>query len=148
MYAATIKKALNTHETQHFFRDVRSADQLPPQNRHGVYVVNTHPQNKPGEHWVSVEYTPTHIYYFDPYGLPPHPNIWKQLKRTTRPIIYNNIRRQGLRKTCGFYCIYHTLTRSSPQYTMDIFNTDYDFNDRLVYILVTQKFNVNKPILN
>ena len=150
MYANTIRTALNTHPlTTHVFRDVRSADQLPQtRDQHDIYVLNTQPHHKPGEHWVTLEYTPTCLYYFDPLGLPPHPNILQQLKRTkalhNKPLHHNTIRRQGHRQTCGLHCIYHTLTRSTDQYTMNIFNTDLDFNDRLVHKLVSQLFNVNK----
>ena len=141
MYAGTIKTALSTHPlTQQYFKGVKAADL--PNRQHGIYVVNTQPKHQPGEHWVTVEYAPTFIYYFDPYGLPPHPNIWNQLKRTNRQISYASVRRQGHRKTCGLYCIYHTLTRCSDQHDMNVFNTNLDFNDRLVYQLVSHNFKL------
>ena len=150
MYASTIRTALNTHPlTADTFRDVISADQLPTRtDQRGIYVVNTQPERNPGEHWVTVEYDPTSLYYFDPMGLPPHPTILLHLKRTkalrNRSLDHNNVRRQGYRQTCGLYCIYHTLTRTTDRYTMDIFNTDLDFNDRIVHNLVSELFNVNK----
>ena len=49
---------------------------------------------------------------------------------------------QGMRQTCALYCIYHILTRTSAQHSMDIFKDDLDFNDRLVLKLVSSYFNI------
>ena len=151
MYARTIRRALKDNPlTRQIFIDVRAADRLPykANEQHGIYVVNTHPNHMPGEHWTAVEYTPTHVSYFDPYGEPPHPLILKHLRVTNalrrKPIFYTAKRIQGYRQTCGYYCIFYVLTRSDEQYTMNIFNSDLDFNDRLVKQLVSQRFNVNK----
>ncbi len=150
MYAHQVRKALREHPiTRQQFRDVRPADRLPKRhNQHGIYVVNTQPAWMHGEHWTTVEYGPTHVYYFDPYGGPPHPTIMKHLLGTGalkgKKLFYFPRRLQGYRNTCGLYCIYHTLTRSTNQYSLDIFNTDLAFNDRLVHNLVTKMFNVNK----
>lgn len=147
MYASTIKTALQTNPlTQHAFRNVVPADLIPnKKEQRGIYVVNTQPRHKPGEHWVTLEYHPHYTYYFDPYGLPPTPTILHHLRKTKakRPFLYSRVRRQGRRRTCGLYCIYHTLTRTTKRYSMNIFNTDLDFNDRLVHALVHQLFPIN-----
>ena len=150
LYASDIRRALkNNRETREYFVDVVAGDLLPNRrNQRGIYVVNTHPHDKPGEHWTIVEYTPTTVIYFDPYGGPPHPTIMKHLRRTKalrgKRLLYAAIRRQGYRHTCGFYCIYYVLTRTNGQYDMNIFNSDLDFNDRMVQRIVTRRFNVNK----
>ena len=148
IYAGTIERALSRNPmTRHYFRDVVPANQLPAKrDQHGIYVVNTHPDHMPGEHWVTVEYGPTYVSYFDSYGQTPHPRIKKELLRTGalrgKKLLYSLKRLQGYRHTCGLYCIYHVLSRTSGQHTMNIFNTDLDFNDRLVHKLVSQRFDV------
>ena len=148
METTTIKRALLLQPlTRHYFRDVRPADLLPPKKyQEGIYVVNTHPNRLQGEHWVTVEYTDTHVIYFDPLGLPPHPTILSNLRKSKalqkKTLIHHTTRRQGERHTCGLYCIYHILTRTTTQHTMDVFNTDLDFNDRLVYRLVHTYFKL------
>lgn len=148
MYARTIRRALSKNpHTKTLFQNIVAANRLPrKRSQRGIYVVNTHPGHLPGEHWTTVEYGPTHVYYFDPYGYPPHPRIMKYLRLTGavqgKKLFYSPQRVQGYRATCGLHCIYHTLTRSTTRYAMNVFNTDLDFNDRLVRRLVMRLFDV------
>ena len=147
-----LRTALATHPlTRHIFRDVVAANHLPsPAHQRGVYVVNTHPHDLPGEHWVALHYTPRSLTYFDSYGLPTHPRILRHLRHTDalrgRKLFYHGTRLQGVRQTCGLYCIYYVLTLCIDNHTMDMFNTDLDANDRIVHTLVRRMFLLNKPI--
>jgi len=146
MQSGTMREALEKQPlTRDFFKDVVAADMLPEKEEQcGIYVVNTHPHQKPGEHWVTIEYASDHVKYFDPTGNPPHETITHYLKKTkARPtIVYSAVRRQGIRATCGLYCMYQILTRTSAQHSLDVFSTDYEFNDRLVYKLVHTYFDL------
>ena len=148
MFASTIKTALNTQPlTNNVFRDVVPVDGIPGRkNQWGIYVVNTQPSYNPGEHWITIEYDPEYTYYFDPYGIPPTKTILQHLEKTRakKPILYSNVRRQGRRQTCGHYCIYHTLTRTTHLYSMNVFSDDLDVNDRIVYKLVHQLFKIKE----
>lgn len=148
MYASTIKTALNAQPlTNKVFRDVVPADRIPGRkNQWGIYVVNTQPSYNQGEHWITIEYAPEYTYYFDPYGLPPTKTILRHLEktRTKKPILYSNVRIQGQRQTCGYYSIYHTLTRTTHLYSMNVFSNDLDVNDRIVYKLVHQLFKIKE----
>ena len=152
MDANEIRTALATHQlTKQIFKDVLAANQLPTKpNQRGIYVVNTHPKHMPGEHWITLEYTPTTIYYFDSYGLPTHPRVKQELHNTKalegKTLLYHGTRLQGIRQTCGLYCIYQILTRSTNNHTLDIFNTDLETNDRIVYHIVHQMFRTNKNL--
>ena len=150
MNTVQIRHALTTNRhTSRLFRDVRAADELPqsPDQRLGVYVVNTHESFRKGEHWVVLHYRENELMYFDPYGIPPPGNIYRELKRTGalagRKISHFDRRIQGFRPTCAHHCIYFILTLVLKRHTMDIFDKHLDFNDRLVVKIVTSAFDVN-----
>ena len=148
MDANTIRTSLRRQPlTRKYFQDVIGADELPNvKNQKGIYVVNTHPINLPGEHWVTIEYLDTTVVYYDPLGLSTHPTILKHLRKSgalkKRQLIHNTTRFQGQRLSCGLYCIYNILSRCSRRHSMRVFSNDLDFNDRLVYKIVRQHFDV------
>ena len=151
MNTIEIRHALRTCRfTSTLFENVVAANELPRTSEHhrGAYVVNTHENYLPGEHWVVVHYTKDRLIYFDSYGLPPPDNIYRALLNTGalvgRELSYFNQRVQGIRNTCGLHCIYFILTLASPSHTMNIFNHDLDFNDRLVVKLVSSIFDLRR----
>ena len=145
MNGTHISRALAANPlTANFFKGVRAADDIPRSDTLGAFVVNTDPAHKPGQHWVVLINTPTSVTYFDPYGIPPPEIIRTRLVKTSKTLLYNRKRFQGLRNTCGYYCMYFILAETSQNHTMDIFSDCYDFNDRLVYIRVQTLFNLKQ----
>ena len=74
MKSSQIQKALQFHpQTKSTFGGVFARNKVPtiPKRKYISYVVNTDPSHKPGEHWVAFFFTPSEVYYFDPYGIPP-----------------------------------------------------------------------------
>jgi len=71
-------------------------------------IVNTHPSQLPGEHWVAIFITKDGLgEYFDSFGLPP---LKKQLNDflevNTKAWLYNKHALQHITSdTCGNYCI-------------------------------------------
>ena len=111
------------------------------QRQQGVYVVNTHTDREPGEHWVVLFFQRDSLYYFDSYGLPLHPNIAAHLQ-TRKRIFYNPTRLQGSRATCGNYCLYHVLSLVHPYHSLNTFGPNLAANDKLVLHLTGHFFNV------
>ena len=72
MNTGQLEHALRTNQlTSKLFRAVVAADRLPTSaNQQGSYVVNTDPHYLPGQHWVVLHFTSSHIVYFDPMGAP------------------------------------------------------------------------------
>ena len=118
--------------TRKCFKGVLAADQLPRKLLAGLYVVNTDPIAKPGEHWVVFYRSPGgSVEFFDSYGHEPtyfHRN-WRGKK-------YNRKRLQASRSSmCGLYCIYYSIHRCrgiSMTKMLNIFNRDYNWNDHYV----------------
>jgi hypothetical protein len=146
MDGSTLRRALTIQPlTSQYFRDVIPADLLPSKSeQRGIYIVNTHEHHQPGEHWVTIDFGDDSIYYFDPLGLPPHPTILRHLRKSgVRSCIpYNDRRFQGMRNTCGLYCLYQILCTVSSLHNMSVFNDDLDFNDRLVHKLTSNCFSL------
>ena len=94
------------------FRGVFAADTLPVflcSSSSHAFVVNTHPHDKPGEHWVAVYITPfKKAIYFDSFGLAPwQDDIRKFIKENSLTLVYNSTPIQSLiSQNCGLFCIY------------------------------------------
>ena len=71
MKSSQILKALHKQNLPlvEFLRGTKS--QQFPRGNVFFFFVNTNPSYKPGEHWVAFFITPSKVYYFDPYGIPP-----------------------------------------------------------------------------
>lgn len=91
------------------FGGVLPKDKLP-RNR-GVlksFIINTHPSNKPGEHWQAVFFDAhNRASFFCSYGTPPTGVVKKFLIENSSSVRYNSFRLQHRRATsCGLYCLY------------------------------------------
>ena len=80
-----------------------------------MYVFNTHPSLKPGEHWIAVVVKGRTVYYFDSFGR--HPAVYSRLAEKFRfecdNVFYNNTLFQNLSSTaCGDYCLLFCLLSS------------------------------------
>ena len=82
-------------------------------------VVNTHDQNREGEHWVGmiIEAEQGRASFFDSYGHPPDcqlypPEFIRFLTKNSREIRYNTQQVQDdFSATCGAHVIYHLCQR-------------------------------------
>jgi len=85
-------------------RDV-FADTFDP-NEKRLYVINTHPSDKPGEHWLALYNKPDEAVFFDSYGLPL--DTYRPIQRTLsdKKIVSDTTRLQDLgNDVCGDYCV-------------------------------------------
>ena len=140
--------ALQKHpETRDVFGGVLAYDQLPKRlSKYAtkVFVINTDPSNKPGQHWVAAYITPECAFYFDSYGLAPQqPSVTKFLRKRKKVVFYSR-RLQGTGSMCGHYCLYFSLLMRRKQ-RMRKFGDHYDANDRLVQRYVLKHFHISPP---
>lgn len=143
MFTSQLEEALRkNYLTAPVFARVCGANEVPkqhppPDDMKRVYIINTQPTTHPGEHWIAVYLAPDKtVYYFDPYGIKPHPNI---KLNTFKKIIVWPRRLQGFEQTCGLYCMFFVL-HVAGHFDFDIFGDDLWFNDRLVRKLASQHF--------
>lgn len=121
------------------FRGTLAADELRQINvrQRGVYIVNTDPRAKPGEHWVVI-YSDSRGRgeYFDSYGREPTDSIIRFMNASFREWTFNNKQLQSVLSTlCGKYCIMYCLYKcngKSMNDMMKLFSNDTALNDYVV----------------
>ena len=126
--------------TRPVFGGVYPGDKLPARLHPGkrLYIANTDPAHKPGQHWVAFYFDPSGICsYFDSYGLPPlRQSFVTFIERNACEWIYNNKRLQHARSNlCGHYCLFfavHICRGDSMSKIVQQFDTDVKFNVILV----------------
>lgn len=130
----------NDVATRPVFGGVYASDELPTHLHPGkrLYVANTDPASKPGQHWVAFYFAPNGTCsYFDSYGLSPLKQSFVSfMERNADQWIYNHKRLQHAKSTlCGHYCIYFAvhICRGDPmQKIVRTFDTDTRYNDILI----------------
>ena len=78
----------------------------------GVFIFNTQPSTKSGEHWICVIINSRVVYYFDSFGRHPKyfPRVAEILTLQCRIIEWNSFLLQNTSTTvCGDYCILFAL---------------------------------------
>lgn len=72
----------------------------------GNFILNLDLDNRGGTHFIAVINLSNKLYYFDPYGV--LDNDLKDIleKVLKKPVIYNNVKFQGLKQSnCGYQCL-------------------------------------------
>ena len=110
----------------HYRGQVCALDLLPQQKSSDtrMFIVNTDPSDRPGEHWVAVFFHDNkEAYYFDSYGLPPWNNeILDFLEKNSSRWTFNDHQIQSFySRLCGQYCIF----------TLDALAKGYDIGSYL-----------------
>ncbi len=129
--------------TRRCYRNILGADQLPKEFRPGLYVVNTDPISKPGQHWVVFYKTQGHLAFFDSLGHKPshYHSYWPKVS------VYNPRRIQGRAPVCGLYCIFYAILRCRGKTMMEIvtrFHGNLQRNDAFVKYYIKKHFNMLK----
>ena len=83
-------------------------------NAHYAFILNTHPHDQPGEHWLAFVYN-THtriLEYFDSFGmaLPMYVDIYTALDKCNLTILCRPVNGAGMLQSvtstiCGHYCV-------------------------------------------
>lgn len=134
------------------FCGVLACDELPMEKwkvRPAMFIVNTHPKNMPGEHWLAVtleeEGGRKISTFFDSYGFPPgfshFPKSIKEFLTKNGSKIYYNIKQvqDTLSTTCGQHCVFYLCQRArgvSFEDVMSLYKDDLRSNDKVVACFV------------
>ena len=131
-----LEKALKNYP---FFRGVYAADQLPDEIKRGLYIANTDPSDKGGEHWVlfykSEDGT---IEFFDTFGRKPKLRWDGEWKYNTRIV------QSPLSDACGYHVLYFAYLRRFYPFETIIGNYGNNLveNDKHVKRIVNFVFGV------
>jgi hypothetical protein len=76
------------------------------------FIVNTDPNNKPGEHWIACYCESAYLLeFFDSYGL--SPVLYQSIRLPTMNVWYNPRCFQSMSSNaCGYYSIYYVCCRA------------------------------------
>lgn len=124
-----------SREFKSSFGGVYPVDLLPDQLRPGekAVVVNTDPQDRPGEHWVCLYVSNPVVEYFDSYGFPPlQKEIQDFIQRHAQQWTYNPYRYQDWNTdVCGQYCVYYLHQRDKKRKKSDEWLFPFDQSSAL-----------------
>ena len=122
------------------FDGVFSSDRLPTNPK--MLVSNTHPSDKPGEHWVVIYVSDdgNHGEFFDSFGRPPDDVFDRYMNKHCRNWTYNRNQLQSIASNfCSYYCACYCIFRSrNVDMTRFVrhFTNDTGLNDLLVHELM------------
>lgn len=127
-------------KTQPVFGGVYASDQLPKDLLPGkrLYVANTDPASKPGQHWVAFYFDQNGgCSYFDSYGFPPtQESFLTFIQNNANHWTFNTERIQHPKSTvCGHYCIFfgvHMCRGLKMGKIVSMFDADPRLNDIMV----------------
>lgn len=91
------------------FGGVLAKNQLPYHRGHlNSFIINTHPSNKPGEHWQALFFDVRNRgYFFCSYGTRPNNVVQQFILNNSDSFEYNIYQLQHRQATsCGLYCLY------------------------------------------
>ena len=141
LYSNQIEKILHSHlETKQCFRGVFALDQVPKTffKFPSCFIVNTHKQNQPGEHWLAV-YIDSNmkIDFFDSFGRPPEEfKLHQYLSSISIQINYNKKQIQSVSSSfCGYYCLFFILSKvrgMSMDKFVSMFSENTEKNDDII----------------
>lgn len=141
-----ILKSLN--QTKHIFIGVFACDTLPRYivKKPALLICNTHPIEKPGEHWISIYITRNNnAEYFDSFGLPPtNKFIINFLEKNCNKFLYNKQMIQSLFSNyCGQFCIMYAFHKGLSK-SLRIFLRLFDLKNPLKNNKIVLNFFRNK----
>ena len=127
--------------TKKIFLGVFSRDYLPKKLKYPCcFIVNTHPSNKPGEHWLAFFYSKSgYCYFFDSYGLSPnYYGLQSYIEKTSKGYSFNSKRLQSFTSnTCGFYAFIFILLKAR---NLDIHG--FNLNDKNLNVLFNKLYKI------
>lgn len=118
-----------------------ASDKLPTHtfSKPAYFIVNTHPNHLPGEHWLTLTVEENVVStFFDSFGLSPESLHYPQtilhfLQRGSRFIYYHDRQIQHpLSIVCGEHCIFQLFHRAqglSYQSVLNLYDDNYAKND-------------------
>ena len=123
------------------------ADKLPhkiPVRRPLLFICNTDPHNKPGEHWIVMYLDDNNGgEFFDSFGRNPSPIFLDFMNKHCIKWTFNAEQLQSvLSRYCGHYCVFYCLFKKLRYDMLSIvncFSNDTTLNDVIVHDFVCNK---------
>ena len=130
------------------FGGVYPSNKLPKSVYPGkrLFIANTDPAGKPGEHWVAFYFHPDgHCIYYDSYGSPPLLRAFSRfMENNSHYWIFNTQGVQDINSSlCGFHCIFfavHICRGMNLSKFLSMFDSNRKFNDLMVYDFVNHYY--------
>ena len=140
MNELTIKHILESDaRARDAFRGVYSRNELPIRApTTSLYVCNTDPNHKPGEHWVTIYIgNDRRGEYFDSFGMPPlFDEFVTFLNNNTKSWTHNKrVVQDVYSSACGYHCIFYAVHRCvgfDVGSIANMYTNDTVFNDAIV----------------
>lgn len=103
----------------------------------GIYIVNTHPSSKPGEHWFIVEKSQSEALVFDSYGFlspmlrsPFAKSMFEHISFYCTDVKLTNVTLQSIdTNVCGDYCLFYITARNQGEHVISIIQSLLQFNN-------------------
>ena len=118
-----------------YFMGCFPSNKLPEIDRHlpKSIIINTHPAEGKGEHWIAIVMTKKTCFYFDSFGWPIiEMDIKKYLSKYYQKVVYSDICIQHVMSVkCGEFCmgfVKHVRNRKSYQ----LYLSNFDFKNVLL----------------
>jgi hypothetical protein len=134
------------NRTKRSFRGVYACDELPRKaTTTSLYVCNTDPSTKPGEHWVVIYFDgKRRAEYFDSFGMHPSVQTFEIfLNNNSTTWIHNNKAVQyPFSHACGFHCIFFAVHRCigfNMNAIANMYTNNMMYNDDIVKEFVYEK---------
>ena len=121
-------------------------DEIPAKPNSGEtfsVILNTDPNDRPGDHWIALIYKAPYYYFCDSYGRSPGdwtfpPDFTSTVKNFIGKNSYKTntkLLQQLTSNACGDYCVYFIQEMAKKSFTqvLSIFSTNSKSNDRLVF---------------
>ena len=121
------------------YRGIYACDQLPEITvRPSVFVVNTDPASKPGQHWICMFFDgDEHGEFFDSFGMLPKRVFERYMDKHCLAWTFNKKQMQSLvSRFCGHYCIWYCIMKFRKvtlNELMHEMSSDTGLNDFLVH---------------
>lgn len=116
MNSAEIENLLTQH-CKHSFQGVFGSENYELSKIPCFLVLNTQSSNQTGLHWIAMYINSEMCEFFDPLGHPPsyYHKDWENLlqKFSSRYAYSSRCLQDPASDTCGHYCVYYVLLRSS-----------------------------------
>ncbi len=147
LYTDDIRRILSADKrTRKSFRGVFASDQLPTStSTSSLYVLNTDPSTRSGEHW-------TVVYvdgkgqgeYFDSFGLPPAKEEFIMFldNSSIRWTFNTKTVQYMLSDACGYHCIFFAIHRCvgfNMNTVVNMYTNNLLYNDSIVKQFVCEK---------
>jgi hypothetical protein len=134
------------NRTKRSFRGVYACDELPRMaTTTSLYVCNTDPSTKPGEHWVVIYFDgKRRAEFFDSFGMHPSVRTFETFLNNNSTMWIHNEKavQYPFSHACGYHCIFYSVHRCigyDMNAIVNMYTNNMMYNDFIVKEFVYEK---------